>query len=268
MKESSVRVLVVDDFEQWRRVVQTVLRAELGVQVFEEASDGLEAVQKAQGLQPDLVVLDVGLPSLDGIEVARQMRTVSPASRILFLTQARSAEIAQEALTIGASGYVIKSDGTSELLKGIRTVLDGKRFVSASLGGKNLIDTKNITDPNSEQVRRQTHLEPSLEADEKATHRHKVNFFRDDSAFVGGIAGFIGATLGSGSPVVVLATGSHRASIVRKLSQQGVDVGAAAKEKLFITLDVADSLPKFRLAEHLTEEAVKAVPGNLRVGVG
>lgn len=243
MKESRVRVLVVDDFEQWRRVVRTVLEAKLGVQVLEEASDGLEAVQKAQDLQPDLVVLDIGLPTLNGIEAARQIRKISPASQILFFTQARSVDIALEALTIGASGYVVKSDGTSELLNGVTTVLNGKRFVSASLLG-----------------------EPLLEPDEKATH--KVNFFRDDAAFVGGIAGFIGATLGSGSPVVLLATGSHRASIVRKLGQEGVDVSAAVKGKLLTSLDVADSLPKFRLAEHLTEEAVKAVQGNLRVGVG
>lgn len=243
MKESRVRVLVVDDFEQWRRVVRTVLEAKLGVQVLEEASDGLEAVQKAQDLQPDLVVLDIGLPTLNGIEAARQIRKISPASQILFFTQARSVDIALEALTIGASGYVVKSDGTSELLNGVTTVLNGKRFVSASLLG-----------------------EPLLEPDEKTTH--KVNFFRDDAAFVAGIAGFIGATLGSGSPVVLLATGSHRASIVRKLGQEGVDVSAAVKGKLLTSLDVADSLPKFRLAEHLTEEAVKAVQGNLRVGVG
>lgn len=136
MKAPSLRVLVVDDFERWRQVVRTTLQANLGLQIFEEAGDGLEAVQKARDLQPDLVVLDVGLPTLNGIEAARQIRNVSPASLILFFTQARSVEIAQEALTIGASGYIIKSDGTGELLNGIRTVLEGKRYVSASLGGK------------------------------------------------------------------------------------------------------------------------------------
>jgi DNA-binding NarL/FixJ family response regulator len=255
-------VLVVDDFEQWRRVVRTTLQAKLGLQVLEEAADGLEAVEKAQDLQPDLVVLDIGLPTLNGIEAARQIRRVSPASKIVFFTQNRSADIAREVLTVRACGYVIKSDGTSALLNSIRMVLDGKRFVSGSLGGMNL------TDPKQEQACCHGDLEPVREANGKATHRHQVNFFRDDSGFVDGFAGFTGAILGSGSPVVVLATESHRNSIVRKLGQAGIDVGAAVKGRLFTTLDVADSLAKFRLAEDFTEEAAKAAPGNLRVGVG
>jgi DNA-binding NarL/FixJ family response regulator len=255
-----IRILLVDDYAPWRRFVRLTLRMQDKLEIVGEVGDGMEAVVQAQELQPDLIVLDIGLPTLNGIEAARQIRKVSPASKILFLTQARSADIAEEALTIGACGYVVKSDGASELLNGIRTVLDGKRFVSASLRGKNLTDTE------EEQVH--SPVEPLREADEKATHRHRLNFFRDDSAFVDGVAGFIGATLGSGRPVVVLATESHRASIVRKLSQEGVDVGAAVERKLFTTLDVADSLAKFRLAEQLTEEAVKAEQGNLRVGVG
>lgn len=115
MKESSICVLVVDDVEQWRQVVGAARQAKLELQVLEEAGDGLEAVQKAPGLQPDLVVLDLGLPTLNGIAAARQIRQVSSASKILFLTQIRSADMAKEALTIGARGYVVKSDGTSSL---------------------------------------------------------------------------------------------------------------------------------------------------------
>jgi hypothetical protein len=127
---------------------------------------------------------------------------------------------------------------------------------------------KNLIDPKEEQVRCHRHVDSPGKADGKATHRHKVNFFRDDSAFVHGLSGFIGAILRSGSPAVVLATESHRLGVVRKLSQAGVDVGAAVEGKLFTTLEVADSLPMFRMAEHLTEEAVKAAQGNLRIGVG
>jgi len=261
MGRSMIRILLVDDYAPWRRFVRLTLRTLDKLEIVGEVGDGMEAVAQAQALRPDLIVLDIGLPTLNGIEAARQIRKVSPASKILFLTQARSADIAEEALTIGACGYVVKSDGASELLKGIRTVLDGDRFVSASLRGKNLTDSK-----KEEQVQRP--VEPLWEADEKATHRHRLNFFHDDSAFVDGAAGFIGATLGSGRPVVVLATESHRASIVRKLSQEGVDVGAAVAGRLFTTFDVADSLAKFRLAEQLTEEAVKAAQRNLRVGVG
>ena len=262
MGRSIIRILLVDDYAPWRRLVRSTLGVQDKLKIIGEVGDGMEAVVQAQELQPDLILLDIGLPTLSGIEVARQIREVSPASKIVFLTQNRSMDIAKEALTTGASGYVVKSDGASELLNGIRMVLEGKRFVSASLAAKNLTDHK------EEQVRYHRNVEPLPEADGKATHRHKVNFFRNDSAFVDGFAAFIGATLRSGSPVVVLATESHRASIVRKLSQEGLDVGGAIEGKILTTLDVADSLPKFRLAEHLTQEAVNSAQGNLRVGVG
>lgn len=253
MTESGVRVLVVDDMEQWRRVVRTALQAKLGLQIFEEAADGLEALQKAQDLQPDLVVLDIGLPKLHGIEVGRRIRSASPKSKVVFLTENRSWEVAEAALQDGARGYVVKSDGINELVNGVRSVLDGRCYISASLRGIPLSDDR---------------AEPVREADGKTALRHKVNLFRDDSALVDGFAGFIGALLRSGSPVVVLATEAHRASIVRKLSQEGVDVGAAIAEKLFTPMDAADSLPNFRLAEHLAEQAAKLAPDTLRVGVG
>jgi DNA-binding NarL/FixJ family response regulator len=133
MRETSVRVLVVDDFEQWRRVVRTALQAKLGLQVFGEAADGLEAVQKAQDLQPDLVVLDIGLPTLNGLEAARRIRRVSPKSKVVFLTEDRSGDVAELALQEGASGYVLKSTSASELIPAVEAVLEGRPFLSAKL---------------------------------------------------------------------------------------------------------------------------------------
>jgi DNA-binding NarL/FixJ family response regulator len=104
-------------------------------------ADGLEAVQQAQELQPDLILLDIGLPTLHGIEAARRIREVSPASKILFVSENRSADIAEEALSTGACGYVIKSDAERELLPAIEAILAGKRFVSASLAGHFLVAT-------------------------------------------------------------------------------------------------------------------------------
>jgi DNA-binding NarL/FixJ family response regulator len=104
-------------------------------------SDGLEAVQQAEELQPDLILLDIGLPTLNGIEAARRIRRVSPASRILFVSENRSADIAEEALSTGASGYVFKSDAGSELLPAVKAVLEGKRSISASLASHFLVAT-------------------------------------------------------------------------------------------------------------------------------
>jgi DNA-binding NarL/FixJ family response regulator len=126
MTEPRVRVLVVDDFAQWRRVVRTALQAKLALQVFEEAADGLEAVQKAQDLQPDLVVLDIGLPTLNGIEVARRIRSISPKSKVVFLTENHCCDVVEAALQEGASGYVIKSAFASELIPAVEAVLEGR----------------------------------------------------------------------------------------------------------------------------------------------
>ena len=133
MTESSVCVLVVDDFEQWRRVVRTALQTNLGLQIFQEAGDGIEAVQKAQDLQPDLVVLDIGLPLLNGLEAARRIRRVSPKSKVVFLTEDRSSDVAELALQEGAGGYVLKSASASELVPAVEAVLEGRPFLSARL---------------------------------------------------------------------------------------------------------------------------------------
>ena len=141
MKKSPIRVLVVEDYEPWRRYFSTALQKQTELQVIGEVSDGLEAVQQAEELQPDLILLDIGLPTLNGIEAARRIRKVSPASRILFVSENRSADIAEEALSTGASGYVVKSDTGSELLPAVKAVLEGKRFISASLAGHFLVTT-------------------------------------------------------------------------------------------------------------------------------
>lgn len=121
-----VRVLLVDDFEQWRNVVRADLQRKLGLNIVEEATDGLEAIKKAEDLQPDLVVLDIGLPKLNGIEVARQIRKVSPESRVIFLTENHSCDLAETALNSGASAYVIKSAFARELIPAVEAVLEGR----------------------------------------------------------------------------------------------------------------------------------------------
>ena len=125
MANHLVRILIVDDYEPWRRFVSATLQKQPNFQIIGGAADGLEAVQKAQQLHPDLIVLDIGLPALNGIEAARQMRDLSPNSKILFTSENRSWDIAEEALRTGAGGYVVKSDAAGELLPGVEAVLRG-----------------------------------------------------------------------------------------------------------------------------------------------
>jgi DNA-binding NarL/FixJ family response regulator len=128
----SVRVLVVEDFVPYRQFICSTLGTKLELQVVGEVSDGLEAVQKAEELKPDLILLDIGLPSLSGIEAARQIRELSPASKIIFVSQESSADVVQEALSLGAWGYVVKTRAGHELLAAVESVLLGKPFVSST----------------------------------------------------------------------------------------------------------------------------------------
>ena len=119
---ADVRILVVDDFERWRQFVCATLKEIPGVTV-QEAADGLEAVEKVQRMRPDLVLLDVGLPNLNGIEVAREIARLSPECKIIFLTENRSSDLIEEAFRAGASGYVIKSNAANELVSAVKAAL-------------------------------------------------------------------------------------------------------------------------------------------------
>ena len=132
MEASAIRVLVVDDFEAWRHLVISTLRRRPW-QIIGEAADGAEALQKAEELHPDVILMDIGLPALNGIEVARRIHKSAPRSRIVFLTENQSAEIVEEALCSGALGYVVKCDAASDLLPAVEAVLQGKLFVSTSV---------------------------------------------------------------------------------------------------------------------------------------
>src|SRR5215467_863155 len=132
----ALRILAVDDFEPWRRFVSSALQQQFGLHTFLEVSDGLEAVYKAENLRPDLLLLDIGLPTLNGIKAASRIRDVSPDSKILFLSEESSPEVAEAALEAGGTGYVVKSDAGRELLPAVKALSEGKRYISSSLGDR------------------------------------------------------------------------------------------------------------------------------------
>jgi DNA-binding NarL/FixJ family response regulator len=132
LQPTLVRILVVDDFGPIRRFVCEALAKRQHLRVVGEALDGLEAIQKAVELKPELILLDIGLPTLNGLEAARQIRKLVPESKVIFLSQESSADVLQEALSIGAWGYVIKGGAETELLTAIEAVISGKRFVSST----------------------------------------------------------------------------------------------------------------------------------------
>ena len=130
---AAVRVLVVEDFEPFRQLTRSMLGKRSDLQIVCEVSDGLDAVRKAEELKPDLILLDVGLPTLNGVEAARRIRKVVPEAKIIFVTQEFSADVVQAALATGAAGYVVKTRMTSDLLLAVEAVREGRQFVSPGL---------------------------------------------------------------------------------------------------------------------------------------
>ena len=134
--DARVRILLVDDNEPFRQFVASMLRDRENLNVIGEAGDGLEAVKRAEALQPDLILLDIGLPELNGLEAARQIGNLAPKARIIFLTQESASDVIDEALSLGAWGYVAKVQAGRELLVAMEMVMQGQRFVSSSLNGQ------------------------------------------------------------------------------------------------------------------------------------
>jgi DNA-binding NarL/FixJ family response regulator len=123
----------VDGFEPFRRFLRSKLQSRPEFHIV-EASDGLEAVQKAGELQPDLILLEVGLPRLNGLEAAHRISQLVPTSTILFISQHNDPDLVSAALSNGARGYVHKQDADTDLFPAVEAVLRGHRFVSAGLG--------------------------------------------------------------------------------------------------------------------------------------
>jgi DNA-binding NarL/FixJ family response regulator len=128
----SIRVMVVEDFLSFSQFVRLKLAQRPKLQVICEVSDGLEAVEKAEKLKPDLILLDMGLPTLNGFEVARRILDLAPESKIIFSSQESSTDIVQEAMRLGAWGYVFKTHAEADMLVAIDAVLSGKQFISCA----------------------------------------------------------------------------------------------------------------------------------------
>lgn len=133
--ESNLGILVVEDFEPLRRLIFHKLKNELHLNNILGAIDGEEGARLAEELKPDLVILDVGLPKLNGLQVAERIRKSAPRSKILFVSQESSEEVVEEAFRVGGTGYVLKIDMGTELATAIAKVLRDEKYLSRSLAG-------------------------------------------------------------------------------------------------------------------------------------
>src|SRR5215472_18911397 len=219
----STRILVVDDYEPWHAFVSTALKTQPQLEIVARACDGLEAVQRAEQLKPDLILLDIGLPMLNGIEAARRIREVSPSSKILFVSENRSPELVRAALAGGAGGYLLKSDSARELLSAVDAILQSRGFVSSSIRDR----ASNASNDH--------HAAP-------ITRCHEVAFYADEPSLINGYAQFLQSALKTGNVGIIVTTEARRSNLHHRLEADGIDVTATIKSGMFIPLDVTSTL--------------------------
>ena len=240
----SPKILVVEDFERFREFVIATLNEKTDFQVM-QASDGLEALQKAEEQKPDLILLDISLPDLNGLEVARRVRKSPSPPKILFISQDTSRHVICEGFSIGARGYIQKSRAGSDLLPGIKTALDGKRFVSSGLV---------FSDGTAAQ----------------GGQRHEMLCYSGDAALLDCLANFIADALNSGNPALVRAIVSRRDSLHEELHARGVDVDVVIRRGTYAFLDVDEPPDPARIPDtvtRLSEAASQAGKKQPRVAV-
>jgi CheY-like chemotaxis protein len=238
---SFLRTLVVEDHDLFRQFICGLLQRNADFQIVGQASDGVEAVEKTSELQPDLILLDIGLPQLNGIEAARRMRKLAPHSKILFVSQESSHDVVREGLSLGAHGYILKPHTHSDLFPAINALREGKRFVSAAL-----------------KFREETDLH--------ACGSHKILFYADDSALVDGCARFITSALDAKNPAGVWMIETHLDSLLRKLESEGIDIHGAIQRGIYFSSSEMPDLPRLLdVIRQLSEAAVKGGKKNPRV---
>jgi CheY-like chemotaxis protein len=216
---SVTRILVVEDHVLWQGFVVRKLREQTGLQVIGVVADGLEAVRKAEELQPDLVLLDIGLPKLDGIEVAKRVRRVAPGARILFVSEESSSNIVREAVRVGALGYIRKPNA-SELLPAIQVALSGAKFFGRGLEAQ----------------------ESSEDTEDHPLGGHNVQFCSHDGVFLKGCARFVAAALKAGGAAIAIVTKSHWDDLLESLREENLDIDGAVRRGTYIWQDARETL--------------------------
>jgi DNA-binding response OmpR family regulator len=242
LKSAAKRVLIVDDSAIFRRLVSRMLQTAPEIQLVGEVADGLEAVFQASELQPDLILLDVGLPSLSGIEAARRIVQLSPKSKILFLSQESSVDVVRAALSAGASGYVVKLDATRELLPAVHAILRGEQFIGNRFAIFDLPKGALFA-----SARRDAVFDFHSPESAKSGSQHAAQFYSDDESLLDAFARFVRAALDRGDAALVVMTPTHRSSLRSRLLDLGINIESAMKEGRYVSLDAAATLSMFML---------------------
>jgi len=184
-----------------------------------ETADGLDAIRQAEALRPDVVMLDIGLPTLNGLEVAGRIRASLPDAKLMFVTNESSLDVMEQAFSRGAHGYVYKPRVLRDVLPVLDAILRGGRFVS---GG----------------------LERIAQRDSLASHRHDLVFCSSDAVLVSAFSRFVAGALDRGNAVIVLLTDAHERSLQRTLQASQVDLAIATRQQRYVSVSITELLAK------------------------
>jgi DNA-binding NarL/FixJ family response regulator len=214
-----LRILVADDHELVRRGIRELLRARRGWTVVGEAMNGLEAVEKANRLKPDVAILDISMPDLDGLQATRQIREAVPTTEVVVLTMHESDQMVRRVLDAGALGYVLKSDLATHLVKAVKSVSAGKLFLTPRVSDivlKGFLTTRSQSDPTEHSQARPTLREVEI-----------IRFLAEGKANKK-----IAAELG----ITIRTVETHRARIMLKLGLHSLAelIHYAIRHKIFI----------------------------------
>ena len=226
MPTDSFDVLIAEDHGLWREFIHSTLQQHSDAWNIHKVTDGPDAIQQARELQPGLIVLDIGLPMLSGIEAARQIRKLSPRSKILFVSQEASPALVREALGIG-DGYVAKMDAGRELLTAVAAILRGQQFVGARFADHDFARKERPP----------------------ARQEHVVYFYPDDDHLLNCLAELFRKALGAGDSIIAVTTHEHRLGLVERLTVQGIDFSDAIEKGRITLSDASEELSQLMDAD-------------------
>jgi len=243
VRKKTIRVLVADDYLPFCQFVRSTLQKVEELQVIGEAFDGLSAVQKAQELRPDLILLDIGLPMLNGIDAAKRIRELSPHSKILFISQETSTDVVLGALATGAAGYVVKMDARRELITALEAVLRSEEYVSARIADS-VFPKASVAGASLHALLGSVAMVgcPRLSAREQG---HVVHFYTDDAVLLDGVSSWVGDSLRAGQSFVAVMTTIHRSGLEKRFIAQGIDLTEAIKNGQLTIFDADQALGRF-----------------------
>jgi DNA-binding NarL/FixJ family response regulator len=209
------RILIVDDFEPWRRHLRATLATQPECQIVGEAADGHQAVRKCEELKPDLVLLDINIPGINGIKAATRIFDVAPKAKILFLSAARDPATIRASLNAGAQGYILKANVASDLIPAIGGIRHGNCLFRAGVDKPAIFSA------------------------------HAVHFYRDDETLCDNLSEFLHAAFSEFASAIVIATKAHHAALNKRLQTQGIDPHIAAIGDRYTALDASEMLGRF-----------------------